>query len=559
MLAMLLLQSTKRVLLLWIFLNLQPTEISINQPLPQGKCFAYSIFQSYFSEIEKKKCCPIIVAQSYNLINATITFELLFPQCIFVFSRRFQDVPEQDSLYDSTLLNLKSLHDDKILKYNSDPASHPLFEKYLDSYIRSSEGFRVFKSIGYDRVKLSVEYIPKWRELLNEILDKEWRNKKGELLSIMKPEIEYSTKSRTSHSPVNRRESKSRDFRESSKDSVDHDRDNSRHQRDDENRYEDQSRYNSCDPRYEPSSPDLSGAVSLYSSVENHELPKNDGNHSRIEEYVRIRRIDNYGSPHRTEENHQRYRVEDNRKSDENQTSRTSDDISHWSPEEYSPAWRSSESGPSRRDDDSNRSPYRTNERQASRRNYDFGNYKRHAHSPTRNVTRSRSRDRSSEREHYSNREEVSPARKKARKNSDIDCESSDRSSSSSRDVTNIFNEKRERRTRSKSPLEVIERDKNERVNVVSTLFVIREISSKLGPLCIPIPHLISQAEEDVLNYRDPMESFKSEDLTLFNMILVKISSLANCESISIVEKIILQEAENQLSDIVKALNKTKH
>ena len=164
-------------------------------------------------------------------------------------------------------------------------------------------------------------------------------------------------------------------------------------------------------------------------------------------------------------------------------------------------------------------------------------------------TTRSRSNDRSSEGEYSSSRKKVSPTRKKARNYGDIDHESKHINSSFSRDVNNISNEKCELRTR----------DKNKLIDVTSTLSYVNDLGSKLGPLCLPIPHLLSQAKIDVSNDRDPMESFKSEDIILFNMILGKLSTLLNRENISIVEMTILREAENQLRGIVEALEKPNH
>ena len=91
-------------------------------------------------------------------------------------------------------------------------------------------------------------------------------------------------------------------------------------------------------------------------------------------------------------------------------------------------------------------------------------------------------------------------------------------------------------------------------VNVVSVLTVIKELGHKVGSLGIAIPHLLHQAQEYEDTSKNPLSCLKPEDLALFEMILVKFSSITTAASTSFIEKIIVSEAISQLESLIIAL-----
>lgn len=102
--------------------------------------------------------------------------------------------------------------------------------------------------------------------------------------------------------------------------------------------------------------------------------------------------------------------------------------------------------------------------------------------------------------------------------------------------------------------------DKEEKidVNVISVLSVVKELSHKVGALGVAIPHLLHQAQDNEKDGINPLDSLKPEDNSLFEMILVKFSSITNAPTTSFVEKIIVSEAASQLQLLIKAINRPK-
>lgn len=117
--------------------------------------------------------------------------------------------------------------------------------------------------------------------------------------------------------------------------------------------------------------------------------------------------------------------------------------------------------------------------------------------------------------------------------------------------------------TKSPSPPPAIkalsdEEDDEVPINVVSVLSVVNELAHKVGALGSAVPVMLQKVKDAEAKKLDPLHTMNVEDLTLFEMISSRFSSIVSSDSTSFVEKIIVEEAATQLAALIKVLKTPK-